>query len=208
MRTLSSLLWDAVSGVAAAGALLLSFIVWLSQRRRDQDQADIQKRLASIEEARRNDEVERMEEARQAALVADVRVVEFRMERPGGSGHSDKVSITIENRGPSPARSIDVAMLESEDRAPSAGLGEAVEFVDQFGGYSGRSRMGYFQIPWELPTRRPLKAFEPGERVIFPFWLRYRPIGNESFRIVWEDGRGAQVAHPVVPFDPDPAGRH
>ena len=204
----TSVLWDAVSSFAAGGALLISMLVWLSQRRREQRQVDIQERLARVEEARRDDEILRRDKEWQAELVADVRILEFRMERPGGSGESDKVSITIENRGPGVAQNIDVALLDSEDRAPSNGLGNAVEELDEFGGYSGKSRKCYFQIPWELGVTRPLASLGAGEQVSFPFWLRYRAMGSEGIRLVWEDARGQQLIKPFVHFDARPAERY
>lgn len=204
----SSAVWDAISSSAAAGALLVSVLVWETQRRRYRKQVDMQERLASIEEARRQDEIERRDEARHGALAADVRVSEFRMERPGGSRQSDKVSITIENRGPALARNIDIALLASEDGARSVNLGDAVERLDQFGDYSGKLRECYFQIPWELETARPLEVLGPNERATFPFWLGYRAFGNVSMRVAWEDGRGSRIARPAVYFDQDPAERY
>jgi hypothetical protein len=44
------LVWDAVTGVTAVAALVLSIIVGLSQRRRDARQVDVQERLALVEE--------------------------------------------------------------------------------------------------------------------------------------------------------------
>jgi hypothetical protein len=100
-------------------ALTLSIVVLITQRSRDRRQELIQERLAEIEDARRHDEVRSRDQAQDRALIADVRVCEFRMERPGGAGQSDKVSITIENRGPALARRLDLALLEDEKRAPS-----------------------------------------------------------------------------------------
>lgn len=200
----SSVLWDAVGGVAAAGALLVSVLVWRSQRGRDRQQADMQQRLTSIEEGRRQDEIESRDEARDSALVADVRVSEFRIERPGGAGDSDLVSITIENRGPALARSIDIALLDSEDRAPGNHLGDAVELLDTFGGFDGKAREGYFQIP--MP--RPMEPLSANGTVTLPFWLRYREIGNSRIRVAWEDGRGSQIARPSVHLNTEPAWRY
>jgi hypothetical protein len=129
------------------------------------------------------------------------------MERAGGSGYSDKVSLTIENRGPAIARNLDVAMLESEDRKGSQPLGELVERTEKRGGYSGVSPEHYFEITWELGGTRPLQSLSAHEQVIFPFWLRYRSVGHVGFRVTWEDGRGPQVAKPFVPFNVEPAGR-
>jgi hypothetical protein len=195
--------WDAVSSSVAAGALLLSVIVWLTQRRRDRQQADVQARLAAIEEARRDDEVQRREEEKRAALSADVRLVEFRLERGGPAGDSDMVSITIENRGPAVAKNISVSLLESEDRAPTSALGDLVESLDEFGGWDRKSRKGYYQIKADT-----VEALAPGDHVRLPFWLRYRPASNERVRLAWADGRGPQVAYRVASFDPEPAGRY
>jgi hypothetical protein len=200
-------LWDALSAVAAVGALVLSIVVWLGQRGRDRRQVEVQERLAVIEEARRHDEVRSREEALHSALAADLRVTAFWLERPGNAGQSDKVVIEIENHGPSVARNIDVALLDSEDGRGTQGLGPAVEWLDQFGGYSGNSRKGYFQIPWELPTNRPLEALQPQATVTFPFWLRVRAYGNQGVLVVWEDGTGPRKSNQVVRFDWDPHGR-
>ena len=179
----------------------------MTQLHPDREQIQIQQRLASIEESRRLDEVEVRERARRAELVADVRVIEFRLERPGGSGSSDKVSITVENRGPATARSIDVAMIDSESRAESSHLGEVVEWLER-GGRDSKWRDGYFRIPWELDGPRPLGALAPNAQVTFPFWLRYRQGGNVGLRVVWEDGTGPQVSRPAVRFDAEPAWRY
>jgi hypothetical protein len=202
MTHMEASVWDAVSASVAAGALLLSIIVWLTQRRRDRQQADVQARLVAIEAARRGDEVQRREEEKRAALIADVRIVEFRLVQGGKAGDSDKVSITIKNRGPAVATNIGVALLESEDRAPSSGLGGLVESLDEFGGWDPNSRKGYFQIKAET-----VDALAPSDSVRLPFWLRYRPVGNQRVRLAWADGRGPQVAYPVAEFDPEPAER-
>jgi hypothetical protein len=164
----------------------------------------MQQRLTSIEEGRRQDEIESRDDARHSALVADVRVSEFRIERPGLAGDSDKVSITIENRGPAPARNIDLALLDSQDRAPSNGLGAAVELLDTFGGWDGKSPNGYFQIP--MP--RPMEPLSANETITIPFWLRYREVGNSRIRVAWEDGRGPQITRPSVQLDTEPAWRY
>ena len=133
-------------------------------------------------------------------MIADVQVSEFSMSRPGAAGDSDKVSITLENRGPSNAFSVDIALMEFNDRAPSAHLLEAVESVD-----AGKS---YFKIPWELEADRPLEKLSANTRITFPFWFRYRLQGNIGLRIVWEDGRGTQVARPFIQFDQTPTWRY
>jgi hypothetical protein len=131
----SEVLWEAVSGLVAAGALTLSIVVLITQRSRDRRQELIQERLSEIEDARRHDEVRSRDQAQDRALIADVRVCEFRMESPGGAGQSDMVSITIENRGPALARRLDLALWKtrSEHRATISGASSS--------GYGKRTRV-------------------------------------------------------------------
>jgi ketosteroid isomerase-like protein len=142
--------------------------------------------------------------AKHAAKVANIRVSAFQLERPG---ETEKVSITIINNGPAVARNIDLAVLDSEDRAKSAGLGDVVEATEHFGGYAGKSRLCYFQIPWGLPLPRPLDGLEPGHEATFPFWHRYRFYGMTGMRVTWEDERGIQILRCMVPFNAEPAWR-
>jgi hypothetical protein len=192
--------WNAVSATAAIGALVLSVFVWLSQRRQDRRQVDLQERLASIEEARRADEIRSRDEDRSRTLVADVRVTEFRMERPGAAGTSDKLSITVRNRGPAEARNIDVALADGERSRRANHLGNQVEPLGE--------SAGFYQIAWEVSGPRPLERLAPDEEVRFPFWFRERVIGDRRIRVEWEDGRGEQVIRPIVAFDREPAYRH
>jgi hypothetical protein len=193
--------WGVTSGLVAAGALIVSALTFLGQRRRDRRETEIEVRLLAVEESRRGDEISTREQQRHAAQVADVRIVAFRMESPGGAGYSDKVSVSIENRGPAEARNLDLAILKAADRAHGNGLDSLVETTDQLRGYSGKSPRGYYQVPWELDTPRPLGRLAPTEYVILPFWLRYRTIGNQTFRVTWEDGRGEQMSKPTVLFE-------
>lgn len=197
--------WDAVSSVAAVVAVVVSIAVWISQRRLTKRQVDIQERLGSIEEARREDELRASEQERLAGLVADVRVLSFRMERPGRSGDSDRVSITIENRGPSTARLLNIALKDNQDAAGGNHLGDAVELLDEYDGHSGHSQMGYFSIPGQDEVPGPIN---PGDQTTVAFWHRTRLFGNVGVRLEWEDGRGLNVSRVHVPFDPNPAGTH
>lgn len=170
----SGVFWAAVSSLVAVCALVVSVVAWLSQRSRDRQQVQIQKRLAAIEEARREEEIDSRDKAREASLAADVRVYEIRMESLGGTRQPDHIIITIENRGAAIARNIDIAIKDSEDMGPGAGLGKAIESIEgEFGGYGGNSPKHYFEIPWNLGTPRPLEMLGPGDRVTFPF-LFYR----------------------------------
>jgi hypothetical protein len=197
-----TVIWAGVSAVVAIGALVVSGLAWLSQKSSDRKQDQIQERLAKIEEARRQDEIESRNKAQEATLVADVRVCDFGLSIPGSSGDSDKIRITVENRGPAPAMNIDVALMEDKERAPSSHLGGVVEEVE------GNSHESYFQIPWGLDTPRPLEVLRADDRVTFSFWFRYRLFGSVGIRVSWEDGRGSQVIRPFVQFDPTPTWRH
>jgi|ERR1700722_1772394 len=136
---MATTVWNAASIGIAAGALLVSMLTFLSQRQRDHKDAEFDARLVAIEESRRGDEIGRREEDVRARQIADIRVVSFRMESPGRAGYPDKVSVTIENNGPAEARKLDLAILESADRAPGNGLGSLVEPTDRLGGYKGDS---------------------------------------------------------------------
>ena len=192
---------DWISGLAAAGALVISIIALLLQRRQNAGQLSIQERMTRIEEARRLDEIAAAAEAQRASAVADVRVVSFDLERPNGAQASDKVSITIVNHGPAEARGIDVAVLESEDRVAAQRLGDLAESTNLVGGHSAESPLGYYQIPWELPIPRPVAHLAPGQELVLPFWLRHRAYGQNQIRVEWSDDRGPQVAKCAVAFN-------
>jgi hypothetical protein len=92
------------------------------------------------------------------ALVADVRVLGITFVRPGNAGDSDRLELTVENRGPAPARNIDVALKDTERGAQTNHLREVVEFLDED---SGGDRVGYFRIG-EGGGSPPLSDFCPG----------------------------------------------
>jgi hypothetical protein len=179
--------WVALGGVVVA-TLALGVSIWVGRR-----QSAVAARMATIEEARRRDEEVKAEESRQASLVADVRVRELRL-LGGGARQSDRVRLTIENRGPAMARNIDAAIKDSEDRAPSAGLGNAVEYLDERGGYSGDSRLAYFQIPRQPHGPPPLEELAPDSNQGFDFWHTYRLVADVGILLTWDDGRGRQSA--------------
>jgi hypothetical protein len=189
----SGTFWAAVSGVAAVVAIVISVCTQRRQNRNDEKQAEIQERLAKIEEERYKREIEDHVKEQQAASITNVRVCSFVLEVPGRSKESDRVGITIENQGPAVATNIDIAQMEDNDRALGSHLGELVEQID--------ANKSYFQIPWELGTPRPLGRLSAGEQITLSFWLRYRLIGNVGLRVSWEDGRGPQVNKSYILFE-------
>lgn len=197
-------MWEAISSVAAVVAVILSVVALTNQRRTDRAQVTLQQRLALIEEQRRADEVSKRDAELEAARRANISAVKFQLVQGGRAQDSDRVSITLFNAGQAKARGVDVAMLEGEDRAKSAGLGESVEQTEDVGGFSGTSPLHYYQIPWSLPGGRPLKELGPGEAVTLAFWHRYRIIEAANIRITWEDDGGRHVTRAIVPFVANP----
>jgi hypothetical protein len=187
--------WEALGVIIAAGALLLSVIVWLTQRRQHRQQVELQDRLAAIEEARRQDEVIQRRRAEEAELGADVRVEAIRLIRGGPSGTSDRVGFTVANNGPASAENVFLAIKESADRAVSMHLGELIEVTDEVGGYSRSSPLGYYRI-----DAKPLVDLLPASTFEVECWLRYRLVSDVEVRISWVDGQGTQVRHSRVPF--------
>jgi hypothetical protein len=191
-------MWD-VNTLVAVLALVLSAVVWLSQRRsvRDQttlqnEQTELQRRLTVIEEARRNDEVENKNSEQEARVIADVRVEGLKLVIPGPSGASDRLGVKIVNYGPAIARHIALAIRETADRAVSQHLKEFVEPLDE----DPEARKGYYAVDAE-----PLDELLPNSTFAFEFWLRYRVVDVAYIRVAWVDGRGPQVRHQATRLD-------
>lgn len=195
----NDVIWNALSSITAVAAFVLSVLVWRSQRRSSRAQDEVQARLAQIEEDRRRDEISARDAAEESAKSSEVRVHELRLERGGVSGHSDRLCITLHNMGPGTARRVSAALLESEDRAIQAGLGPLVEETGDFGGFSGSSRLAYYEIDWHGPV--PLDVLYPGQSVGLDFWYRFRLVGVERVRLEWEDSSGKRIVrHQAIQF--------
>ena len=188
-------MWDGLNAVIAGLALVLSFVVWRGQKRGEREQAalhkeqtELQRRMAVIEEARREDEVDARANEAAMQAVADVRPTELRLVLPGRAGNSDRLGLMVVNHGPAVARRISVSLRESANRAVSQHLQGLVELVDEYGGYGGESQLGYYAV--KAPE---LDQLLPGSSFLFEFWLRNRVVGVANVRLAWEDDRGPQV---------------
>src|SRR5689334_12178399 len=110
--------WEAAGVVVAAVALVVSVFAIALQQRQATKQAALQDRLGKIEIERREEEEAASERERLAQLAADVRVKGWHVVT---TMESDKVRLTVENRGPAIAREIEVAIKTTADRVSSLG---------------------------------------------------------------------------------------
>jgi hypothetical protein len=86
-------------------------------------QDEISNRLAAIEFARREEEVERRGEESEARKRADVRIQELPVVQHGSGMTNEQQLLTLHNHGPATARGVLIELLGTiPDQNPAAGV--------------------------------------------------------------------------------------